>query len=358
MHPTPSPLRWGILGTGTIAHTFARGVRGSRLGTLAAVGSRSAESANKFAAELGGTLRSHASYDALLADAEVEAVYIATPHPQHLEWALRAIGAGKHVLCEKPLTLTRRDAALVVDAARAAGVTLMEAYMYRCHPQTARIADLIGAGAVGRVGLIEATFGFHFPFTPGHRLYSRELAGGGILDVGGYPVSLARLIAGAAVGKPFADPVAVHGAGLRHPETGVDVHAAATLEFPGGLAAQVACGVGLELPNTVTIFGTEGRLHVPAPWFPGRGESRRNTLDLRRRDGAPPSAFAPHETIAVESDRELYAYEADAFATAVRTGEREVSAMSWEDSLGNLAVMDRWREQVSKDGSDRKDRRD
>jgi len=177
------PLRWGILGTGTIAHTFAQALQETATGRLVAVGSRGREAAERFAAELGA-VRPHGGYAGLLADAEVEAVYIATPHPAHAEWAIAAARAGKHVLCEKPLTLNRADSERVVAAARAAGVTLMEAYMYRCHPQTERLAALVRDGAVGRLGLIEASFGFHCDFIPGHRLFANALGGGGILDVG------------------------------------------------------------------------------------------------------------------------------------------------------------------------------
>ena len=135
-------LRWGILGTGAIANTFATALPQSRTGRLVAVGSRTADSARKFAARHGDG-RAHGSYDALLADPEVDAVYIATPHPQHAEWCIRAARAGKHILCEKPITLNHAEAMVVAEAAREAGVFLMEAFMYRCHPQTQRIVELI-----------------------------------------------------------------------------------------------------------------------------------------------------------------------------------------------------------------------
>ena len=130
---------------------------------------------------------------------------------------MRAAQAGKHVLCEKPLTLNHGQAVTVVGAARAAGVLLMEAFMYRCHPQTARVVELVKSGALGRIGLVQASFGFQREFNPDVRLWNRALGGGGILDVGCYPVSFARLIAGAADGQPFANPVSVTGTGYLHP---------------------------------------------------------------------------------------------------------------------------------------------
>ena len=199
-------LRWGILSTGHIAGVFARGVAASQTGELVAVASREPAAAGRFAREFGAA-RAHGSYESLLADPGVQAVYVATPHPLHAEWAMRAAHAGKHILCEKPLTVNRASAERVVAEARAAGVLLMEAFMYRCHPQTARVVELVRAGGIGRVGLVQATFSFNRGFEAGHRLWSRRLGGGGILDVGCYPVSFARLVAGAVDGAPFADPV-------------------------------------------------------------------------------------------------------------------------------------------------------
>ncbi len=329
-----TPLRWGLLGTGMIAHKFAQALQATAAGRLVAVGSRGRESAERFAAECGG-VRAHGGYAELLADPEVEAVYVATPHPAHAEWAIAAARAGKHVLCEKPLTLNRDDSEQVVAAARTAGVTLMEAFMYRCHPQTAKLAELVRDGAIGRLGLVQAAFGFHCDYIPGHRLFANALGGGGILDVGGYPVSMARLLAGAAAGAAFADPVAVTGGARLHPDEGTDLHAAATLRFAGGVLAQVACGVSLELENVVRVFGSEGWILVREPWF-AAGEKGMTRIELHRRGRAP-------EAIEVAADRGLYVYEAEAFAAAVRAGRREVPAMGWADTLGNMATLDAWR---------------
>ncbi len=330
-------LRWGILGTGHIAGVYARGVTASQSGELAAVGSRARPSAERFAREFG-VPRAHGSYEALLADRAVDAVYIATPHPEHAAWAIRAAQAGRHVLCEKPLTVNRAEAGPVVAAARAAGVMLMEAFMYRCHPQTAKVIELVAGGALGRVGLVQATFGFSVDFDPAQRLWNPRLGGGGILDVGGYPVSFARLVAGAADGRPFADPVSVTGAGHRHPQTGVDAYAAATLKFANGVVAQVACGVGLLQDNSARIYGSDGWLHVPVPWKPG-DEGGTSRIALHRRGAAHP------EEIAITA-APLYALEADAFGAALAAGKREVPQMTLADTLGNMAVLDQWRAAV------------
>lgn len=326
-------LAWGILATGRIAGSFARGVDRSQHGRLAAVGSRSRANAERFARDFPG-LRAHASYEALLADPGVQAVYIATPHPQHVEWAVRAAAAGKHVLCEKPAGLTHAEMVIMAEAARAHSVLFMEAFMYRCHPQTTKIVEMVRDGLLGEIKLIQSAFGFNAPFDPGSRLWSNATAGGGILDVGCYPVSMARLLAGATVGAPFLDPVEVSGAGQLHPETGVDLVAAATLRFPTGLVAQVAASLGVEQDNTLRIYGTHGMLRVPTPYNPACGEE--------------PAKFFLHrpgreEEISIVTPGTLYALEADAFAAAVAEGLSDVPAMTVADSLGNMAALDRWR---------------
>ncbi len=337
-----TPLRWGILSTGRISGVFAKGVAVSRSGRVVAVGSRSAEGAARFAAEHGiAAARAHASYEGLLADPEVEAVYIATPHPAHVEWAVKAAAAGKHVLCEKPAGMNLAEGRSMIDAARRAGVLFMEAFMYRCHPQTAKIVELVRGGAIGEAKFVQASFGFRSDYDARSRLWNRELGGGGILDVGCYPVSFARLIAGAATGggadgAVFADPAELTGAVAEiHPEGGVDAFAAATLRFPGGMVAQVACAVGLSIDNTARIHGTEGWLEIPHPWIITKSGGE-EVLRLHRR-GAKEA-----ERIAISAP-DVYALEADAFAEAVRAGVHAVPAMSPEDTLGNLATLDRWR---------------
>ena len=334
MNPNSSPLRWGILSTGRIAGIFAQGVAASKSGLVVAVGSRASESAQKFAAT-HGIARAHGSYEALLADPDVEAIYIGTPHPQHAEWVVKAAEAGKHILCEKPMGLNHAEGMVMVQAAREHGVVLMEAFMYRCHPQTAKVVELIRSGALGTVGLVQAAFSFKTDYNPASRIWANDAGGGGILDVGCYTVSMARLVAGAASGKPFLDPVAVTGAGVLHPESGADVYAAATLSFANGVIAQVSTGVGLTQENVVRIYGTAAWLLVPSPWVINR-EGGSSKLLLHK-----PGASAPEE-IVIEG-APLYALEADAFANAVRAGLRDVPQMSTDDTLGNLAVLDQWR---------------
>lgn len=334
--PPATPLRWGILSTGRIAGVFARGLAASGSGRLVAVGSRAKASATRFAAEHGVAAKhAHGSYEALLADADVDAIYLATPHPEHVEWAVKAAEAGKHVLCEKPAGMNLTEGRRMIETARRAGVLFMEAFMYRCHPQTAKLVELIRAGEIGEVRLVQASFGFRVDYDPASRLWNKALGGGGILDIGCYPMSFARLIAGAATGAEFADPAELTGFGRLHPECGADEVAAALLRFPSGVIAQIACGVGVMTDNTARIHGTEGWIEVPHPWIVTK-QGGEQTIRLHRRGAATP------ETITVASG-DVYALEAEAFAAALRDGARAVPAMSPEDTLGNLAALDRWR---------------
>jgi predicted dehydrogenase/aryl-alcohol dehydrogenase-like predicted oxidoreductase len=329
-------LRWGILATGNIAKAFARGVQHSKTGTLVAAGSRSQDKANAFAKEFN-IPRAHGSYEALLADPEVDAVYICPPHPAHAEWAIKAAEAGKHILCEKPLALNHAQAQAIVEAARANDVFLMEAFMYRCHPQTQMLVELIQRGMIGKVGIIHATFSFHARVNDDHRLLANALGGGGILDVGCYPVSMARLIAGAALGKPegFANPVKVSGAGKLNPSQRTDEYAIGTLEFEGGVLAQIATGMMLNQRNVVEIFGTEGSILVTSPWIPARAGGCTDIIVQRSGEA--------RQIIEVKTDEWLYGIEADTVAANVEQRQASAPAMSWDDSLGNMKTLDAWR---------------
>jgi predicted dehydrogenase/aryl-alcohol dehydrogenase-like predicted oxidoreductase len=326
-------LKWGIIGAGNIAKAFANGVAGSQSGTLVAIGSRSQETADKFGDQFNVPNR-HSSYEALLADPEVQAVYIATPHPLHAEWAIKAAAAGKHILCEKPLTLNASTAMSVINAARENDVFLMEAFMYRCHPQTAKLAELIRENAIGEVRHIRASFAFNAGFAEEGRLFENAMGGGGILDVGCYPVSMSRLIAGAANGKSFIEPIEVKAVG-RVGETGVDEWTSAVALFPGDIVAQWTTGIRISSDNTVVITGTEGTITLNDPWVPARDGGQ--TKIIVERGGET-------EEIVIDSPIGLYSLEADEVARSIP--ERQSPKMSHDDTLGNLRTLDLWREQI------------
>ena len=329
-------IRWGILGTGKIARILAGAVARSERGTLTAVASRSLERAQAFATEFD-VVRAHADYAGLIEDGEVDLVYVATHHPAHREWAVRAADAGKHVLCEKPLAVHHSDAEAIVDAARRNDVFLMEAFAYRSHEQTAKLVDLVRGGAVGEVRMIDAVFGYDAGPDPGNYLLERALAGGSILDVGCYATSMCHLIARAVRGGVTAS-VDVSGGGVIGLPNGVDLQAAATVVFEGGLLARVASSVQVNLDSSVRIFGSEGRITVPSPWLPGRIGSR-STILLERHRSEP-------EEVEIPLTEDVYVTEVDAVDAFVERLELSPPVMPWEESLANMRTLDRWRDAI------------
>ena len=332
------PLRWGIVGTGKIAAAFTRALDHTDTGDLVAVASRTEANAERFG-EAHGVGRRHASYEALVDDPSVHAVYISTPHPMHAEWAIKCAEAGKHVLCEKPMTLNAADTMAVVEAARRNDVFLMEAFMYRCHPQTERLVELLRSGVIGDVKLVRATFGFRGAYDLGERHLANALGGGGILDLGCYTVSMSRLVAAVALGVEVAEPRELHAVGRVGPETRVDEYTAATLLFDGDIVAEVSCGVRLAMGSEVQIYGTEGHLVVPEPWFCSGREGGTSHIEIHRTG-------QELERAEVTTDRWLYAIEADHVAENIDRRQASFPGMTWEDSLANMRTLDRWREAI------------
>ncbi len=334
-------IGWGILSTGAISTAFARALQNAQHGHLAAVASRGQEKADKFGDQWNVPAgHRHATYEALLADPTVDAVYVSTPHPMHAEWVIKAAEAGKHILCEKPIGLNVAESMAMIEAAQRHNVFLMEAFMYRCHPQTAKIVELIKSKAIGEVRLIQATFSFHAGYNADSRCYNNDLGGGGIMDVGCYAVSFSRLVAGVALGLPgSAEPTNVTGAGKLAP-TGVDEYAVGTLTFANGINAQVSTGVGLTQENTCRIYGTAGNIFVSNPWTADRANGGKFTIKL--------TAAGKTQDIELETSVTAFTIEADLVAQNILAGKKQAAfpAMSWDDTMGNLRTLDRWREAV------------
>jgi predicted dehydrogenase len=327
-------LQWGVIGSGAIATDFATALAASERCRIVSVTSFPGL-AQPFAARFG-IPRATDSLDELLADREVEAVYVATPHPQHEKLALAAIAAGKHVLVEKPIATTVASATRMIEAARQRGVFLMEAYMYRCHPLISELIVRLRAGTIGPVRHVRADFGFRDPRNPKGRLFDPEQAGGGILDVGGYPVSFVRLVAGVAAGKTMAEPTKLSAVGQIGP-TGVDELAQASLVFDSGVTAEVACAIRYDFGCAATVFGEEGRIRIDDAWLPGGKRQGTESLFTIERDGQPP------EVVPVNIPRAIYALEAEVVADSLPSTQAQWPAMTWDDSLANLRVMEQWR---------------
>ena len=334
-------IRWGIIGPGAIAHNYADGLAQATAGKLVAIAGRDAARRDAFGEAYAiAAGKRYDSYAALMADPDVDAVYISTPHPWHAELSLQALRAGKHVLCEKPAGMNAAEVIAVSEVAAQEGRFFMEAFMYRCHPQIARVLEIIASGEIGTVRHIKTQFGFNAPYKPGSRLYEMALGGGGILDVGGYPVSLARLIAGAAAGLPFANPVSVKGTGTLA-ETGVDAVSHGLLTFASGFIAEIAVAVCRNLDNRAIITGDLGQIVIDDPWVPGRN--------------AGPSDATLHITVGKEmrtevlrDPRMLFAFEAEHVSKAIASGllQAPYPAPSHADSIGNNETLDKWRAEV------------
>lgn len=336
-HARADTLRFGILGTGNIAGQFARDAAGARRSVVVAAASRELAKAQRFAAT-HQIESAYGDYRELLADPRVEAVYITLPNAMHHPWTLAALGAGKHVLCEKSLAVSHAQAVEMFAAARAVGRVLVEAIMYRCHPQTLAALEQVRAGAIGEVRMIRASFCFRTRKIEGNIRYDPVLGGGVLLDVGCYCIDFCRLFAD-------ADPVAVHAVGHIDHRHGVDDWVAGTLAFPGGVAGSFTCGMAVQADNTAYVCGSEGYIEIPVPWKPpvtGAGFTIARSTPPRMDGGK--IEVPPRQTISVDADRPLYALESDHFAATVLDGAAPL--ISEAASLANLRVIDQLRGQV------------
>ena len=263
MSPRAAPARWGILGTANIARAaFLPGLREAG-GTAAAVAGRDAGRAGRYARE-HGIGRAVGGYQALIDDPAIDVLYIPLPNSLHAEWTLRALAAGKPVLCEKPLCGNLGDTVRVLDAARQTGTLLWEAFVFPFHGQIARLRDLVAGGAIGE--LMEIKSNFHFQAgNPQNIRYSRELEGGALNDVGCYPVRLAA--------EFFGVPHQAAWAGATWGGDGVDVDTWGVLEYPGGRRLHLSCGLGRGYDTYASLEGTAGRIVVSNPFHPGPGDS-------------------------------------------------------------------------------------
>lgn len=307
-----SPLRLGLLSTARINRRILPPARESELVEVVAVASRDGGRGTAYAEE-NGIPQAHQGYEALLADPEVDAVYIPLPNSLHVEWTQRALEAGKHVLCEKPLTDEPDDAEALFDLAEGRGLVLAEGFMYRHNPQTRRVEELVREGAIGRLQLVRTSFSFLVEGAENIRL-DPALDGGSLLDLGTYCVSGARLLAG--------EPESVLGRQAIGP-TGVDDLFTGSLVFPEGIHAVFDCG--LRMPNRATLeaVGTERSLFVDDPWL-----CRRPGIELRRGDDV--------ERIPVEP-ADSYRLELDDFARAV-AGEAK-PLLGREDAVAQARVL-------------------
>ncbi|MDB5102669.1 MAG: oxidoreductase domain protein [Fibrobacteres bacterium] len=316
---TGKALRWGLLGAGKIARKFAGDLISQGI-PVVSVASRDAERAALFASDLS-LPQSHASYQALLDNPDVDVIYIALPNHLHAEWSIRAARAGKHILCEKPAALDQAECEAVLHAVDRAGVFFMEGFMYRCHPIWGLVRALIEDGRIGEVRSVRASFCYDMGFNPGNIRQSREAAGGALTDVGCYGLSFSRLIAG-------AEPSRCTAVSRINPELGVDEWTSAELSFPDGTRARFDCALREARPHSAVIQGDRGRIEIPAPWHPpALGAEVRLWPD----DGE-------EETYRTGDGLPLFAREA--LDVAENLGQRQSPTVTWDDSLGQARALE------------------
>jgi predicted dehydrogenase len=359
-------LRWGILGTGRIAAALAKGIAGTDVASLQAIGSRAQATADAFG-DTWNVPNRHATYEGLLADPQVDAVYIALPNHLHAPWAIAAANAGKHILCEKPLAMDQAEAQSIIDAAKANDVFMMEAFMYRCHPQTAKLVELIQEDAIGRVRMVQSTFSFSMDpkrvvENGDCRLWNAE-GGGAMMDVGCYCSSLTRLAIGTYLGvegKHFADPINLTGHATFHKPEGpnkVDMAATASAIFPGrvndpnraytnngedtgedvNIVASLTTGFSADASRDFYVYGETGFIHIEDPWF--AHECRK--ISIQRTGETEP------EAVLIEEDgKDLYTTEVESVTANIANRQVAPPGHTWDDSISNMRMLDMWRAAV------------
>jgi D-xylose 1-dehydrogenase (NADP+, D-xylono-1,5-lactone-forming) len=324
MYPIPSQrLRIGVLGAAKIARAFIAGVAGSTRVAVTTVASRDLAKAQAFAADTG-LPRALGSYEALLADPEIDAIYNPLPNSLHAEWSIRAVEAGKHVLCEKPLAMSAAEARAMFAAAAKHERHLVEAYPYRAQPQTLKLAELIQADAIGKVQLIRSSFGVYFDDPTNIRLIP-EVGGGSLMDAGSYAVSLVLLVAGAA-------PTRVH-AVRKQAATGVDISMVATLEFASGILAQMSSSFATGYHRHALISGDNGSIETTFLNHPPTGGPA--VLHVKRGK----MVTDPVESITT-GDGNGFLFEADAFQQLVAHGPAAWTGATPQQSVDIAATLE------------------
>ncbi len=318
-------VRWGILSTADIARTkVIPGLLKADRCEVVAIASRDPAQARLVADELGIPV-AHGSYEALLADPGVDAVYIPLPNHMHAEWTIAAARAGKHILCEKPLTLTAADAERVVAVCATEGVRLMEAFMYRLHPSWVAVREIVASGRIGRLRAVQSWFSYYND-DPANIRNRLEAGGGALFDVGCYTVNLSRMLFD-------AEPVAVRASMARDPDSGVDILTSAILEFEHGVAT-FTCSTRVETDQRVHVYGSDGRLSIGIPF---NIPPDRPTQVFVTAGGDPP--VAPATEVLTFETADPYTVEAEHFAAAIL--DDLPTPTPPEDAIANVRVLER-----------------
>ena len=328
------PIRWGILGTGSIAKAFAEALQETE-GELVAVASNAKARAEAFSKPYGS--KSVEGYKNLINLSDVDAIYVATPHTSHFELSAACLKQKKAVLCEKPITMNATETMALIDLSRKNNALLMEAFMYKTHPQTEKIINILQERFKAPLK-IKAEFCFSVDVPETHRLVNRELGGGSILDIGCYPISIARLAVGAVNGKNFMNPMSLKANGELNSQH-IDLNASATLRFEDGSSAEVRSATNLNTESEVEISDGNLKIIVNQPWHCGEFTDRKSHIKII-------DSNEEEELLDIVTDKGLYALEIDHFSENFKNQNIESSRIPHNDSHGNMITLDTWRREL------------
>ncbi len=332
-----SKVRWGIIGTGSIANAFAHSIKHCNHSELISVFGRNKETLQTFSQKFHITGIN--DIGELVASTVIDAIYIATPHSSHFEYALKAINNNKHVLCEKPIAMNHIESMVLFGLAKDHGVFLMEAYMYRTHPQTFNILKNIErlCGTDEKVE-INSSFGFQAEIPKDHRLRNPILGGGAIMDVGCYPLSMSKLLAGRILNKPYADPISIEAIGNLD-ETGVDSNSKARILFSENIEANISCAINEEYENNLEIISGDYKLSVSQPWHCGQFQDGYSSIKVYSKNKLV-------DEISYNDEVGLFTREIDHASECILNNKLESDLISHADSQSIMLWLDKWRKEL------------
>lgn len=330
-------IRWGIVGTGSIATAFAHSIKYSNNSSLEAVYGRNESKLKDFCNKF--EVESINEPNNLFTADYIDAIYIATPHSTHYEYCLSAIRNKKHILCEKPLTVNHLESMVLLSLAKESNVFLMEAFMYRTHPQTANILDSLDVFQDSKEEIIiESSFGFTAELSESHRLRNPMLGGGAILDVGCYPLSISKLIAGRIQGAPFSDPESIEASG-RIDSTGVDLQSTATLVFSDRIKAEISCAIDEEYSNNLIVKSGDLKMVASQPWHCGQFQEGKSSIEIYKNQQLI-------KEIPFEDKVGLFTREINHASECIAKGEIESNYINHADTQSNMLWLEKWRQQL------------
>ena len=332
-----SKVRWGIIGTGSIANAFAHSIKHCNHSELIAVFGRNKETLQTFSQKFD--VAGINEIDELVASNVIDAIYIATPHSSHFEYALQAIKNNKHVLCEKPIAMNHIESMVLFGLAKDHGVFLMEAYMYRTHPQTFNILKNIESLCDTNEKVeINSSFGFHAEIPKDHRLRNPMLGGGAIMDVGCYPLSMSKLLAGHILKKPYADPISIEASGNLD-ETGVDSNSKARILFSENIEANISCAINEVYENNLEIISGDYKLSVSQPWHCGQFQDGHSSIKVYSKNKLV-------DEISYKDEVGLFTREIDHASDCILNNKLESDLISHADSQSIMLWLDKWRKEL------------